>query len=88
MDTIEKVYCTGHGNNDALVAALASKNNCDPMAMAAMMNQNDCMNNQFAYLIWMIFAMRNICIAELLLPDTIEHYQDGLRESTWAEGHC
>lgn len=27
MDTIEKVYCTGHDNNDALVAALASKNN-------------------------------------------------------------
>lgn len=25
MDTIEKVYCTGHDNNDALVAALASK---------------------------------------------------------------
>ena len=45
-------------NNDALVAALASKNNCDPMAMAAMMNQNDYMNNPFAYLIWMIFAMR------------------------------
>lgn len=43
MDTIEKVYCTGHDNNDALVAALASKNNCDPMAMAAMMNQNDYM---------------------------------------------
>lgn len=57
-DTIEKVYCTGHDNNDALVAALASKNNCDPMAMAAMMNQNDYMNNPFAYLIWMIFAMR------------------------------
>lgn len=56
--TIEKVYCTGHDNNDALVAALASKNNCDPMAMAAMMNQNDYMNNPFAYLIWMIFAMR------------------------------
>lgn len=31
MDTIEKVYCTGHDNNDALVAALASKNNCDPV---------------------------------------------------------
>ena len=45
MDTIEKVYCTGHDNNDALVVALASKNNCDPMAMAAMMNQNDYMNN-------------------------------------------
>lgn len=28
------------------------------MAMAAMMNQNDYMNNPFAYLIWMIFAMR------------------------------
>lgn len=27
MDAIEKVYCTGHDNNDALVAALASKNN-------------------------------------------------------------
>lgn len=51
MDTIEKVYCTGHDNNDALVAALASKNNCDPMAMAAMMNQNDYMNNPFAYLL-------------------------------------
>ena len=58
MDSIEKIYCTGHDNNDALVAALASKNNCDPMAMAAMMNQNDYMNNPFAYLIWMIFAMR------------------------------
>lgn len=58
MDTIEKVYCAGHDNNDALVAALASKNNCDPMAMAAMMNQNDYINNPFAYLIWMIFAMR------------------------------
>lgn len=57
MDTIEKVYCTGH-DNDALVAALANKNSCDPMAMAAMMNQNDYMNNPFAYLIWMIFAMR------------------------------
>lgn len=22
MDTIEKVYCTGHDNNDALVAAV------------------------------------------------------------------
>ena len=28
MDTIEKVYCTGRDNNDALVSALASKNNC------------------------------------------------------------
>ena len=28
------------------------------MAAIAMMNQNDYMNNPFAYLIWMIFAMR------------------------------
>lgn len=25
MDTIEKVYCTGHDNNDALVAAGRSR---------------------------------------------------------------
>ena len=60
MDTIEKVYCTGHDNNDALVAALASKNNCDPMAMAAMMNggMNNWCNNPFIYLVWMMFANR------------------------------
>ena len=57
MDSIEKIYCTGHDNNDALIAALTNRNN-DPMAMAALMNQNDYMNNPFAYLIWMIFAMR------------------------------
>lgn len=27
MDTIEKVYCTGHDNNDALVAALQQRYN-------------------------------------------------------------
>lgn len=58
MDTLEKIYCTGNNSNDALVAALANKNSYDPMAMAAAMNQNDYMNNPFAYLIWMIFAMR------------------------------
>lgn len=42
MDTIEKVYCTGHDNNDALVSDLTYKNNCYQMAMAAMMNQNVC----------------------------------------------
>lgn len=41
MDTIEKVYCTGHDNNDALVAALASKNNCDPMAMADVVGKKE-----------------------------------------------
>lgn len=59
MDTLEKIYCTGHeSNNDALVAALASKQNNDPMATAAMMNSNNYMNNPFAYLIWLVFAMR------------------------------
>lgn len=57
MDSVEKIYCTGH-DNDALVAALANHNN-DPMAMAAMMNnQNQWGNNPFAYLIWLVFAMR------------------------------
>jgi hypothetical protein len=27
MDTIEKVYCTGHDNNDALVAANHAQGN-------------------------------------------------------------
>lgn len=60
MDTIEKVYCTGHDNNDALLATLASKNNNDPMAMAAMMNggMNNWCNNPFIYLVWMMFANR------------------------------
>lgn len=58
MDSVEKIYCTGHDNNDALIAALANHNN-DPMAMAAMMNnQNQWGNNPFAYLIWLVFAMR------------------------------
>lgn len=57
MDSVEKIYCTGH-DNDALVAALANHNS-DPMAMAAMMNnQNQWGNNPFAYLIWLVFAMR------------------------------
>lgn len=47
MDTLEKIYCTGHENNDALVATLANQRNNDPMAMAAMMNggMNNWMNN-------------------------------------------
>lgn len=43
MDTLEKIYCTGHDNNDALIATLANQRNNDPMAMAAMMNGG--MNN-------------------------------------------
>jgi len=57
-DTIEKIYCTGENNNDALVAALANKQ--DPMAMAAMMNGGGMggWNNPFIYLVWMMFANR------------------------------
>lgn len=60
MDTLEKIYCTGHDNNDALIATLANQHNNDPMAMAAMMNggMNNWCNNPFIYLVWMMFANR------------------------------
>lgn len=69
-NTIEKIYCCdgGYGrrydNNDALYALLAQNQNrnCDPMAMAAMMNGggfgNGGWNNPFVYLVWMMFAQR------------------------------
>jgi len=38
-DTVEKIYCTDN-NNDALLASVMGKNNNDPMAMAAMLNNN------------------------------------------------
>ena len=59
MDTLEKVYCTGHDNNDALVATLAGQNNNNAMT-AAMMNNgmNNWCNNPFVYLVWMMFANR------------------------------
>lgn len=60
MDTLEKIYCTGHDNNDALIATLANQRNNDPMAAAAMMNggMNNWCNNPFIYLVWMMFANR------------------------------
>lgn len=60
METLEKIYCTGHDNNDALIATLANQRNNDPMAMAAMMNggMNNWCNNPFIYLVWMMFANR------------------------------
>jgi hypothetical protein len=60
MGTLEKIYCTGHDNNDALIATLANQRNNDPMAMAAMMNggMNNWCNNPFIYLVWMMFANR------------------------------
>lgn len=61
MDTLEKIYCTGHDNNDALIATLANQRNNDPMAAAAMMNggMNNWMNNPFIYLVFlMMFGNR------------------------------
>lgn len=61
MDS-EKIYCTDCRSNDALWAATManSRNNNDPMAMAAMMNggMGNQWNNPFIYLVWMMFARR------------------------------
>lgn len=51
------------GNDAALWATLANKNNTDPMAAMAMMNggfggANAMWNNPFIYLVWMMFAQR------------------------------
>ena len=51
-DTVEKIYCTD--NNDALLASIMDKNNNDPMAMAAMLNNNQWMNNPFIYLVFLM----------------------------------
>ena len=55
----EKVYCYDHpsayNNHDALaIAAMAGRNNEDPLAMASMMNNNQCMNNPFIYLVFLM----------------------------------
>lgn len=56
-----KIYCLDRGNDNALAAAAlanSGRHDSDPMAMAAMMSQNQQWNNPFAYLIWMMFAGR------------------------------
>lgn len=55
-DNVEKIYCT---DNDALLASVMSKNNNDPMAMAAMLNNNQWMNNPFIYLVFLMMFGRN-----------------------------
>ena len=57
----EKIICMDKGNNDALAyAAMANRNQSDPMAMMAAMNgnMNGWQNNPFIYLVWMMFANR------------------------------
>lgn len=56
-DTVEKIYCTD--NNDALLASVMGKNNNNPMAMAAMLNNNQWMNNPFIYLVFLMMFGRN-----------------------------
>jgi hypothetical protein len=57
----EKVYCYNHPSQDnslPLMAAMMSQNKgCDPMVMAALMNnnaENNWMNNPFAYIMFMM----------------------------------
>lgn len=55
----EKVYCYDHpsayNNHDALaIAAMAGRNNEDPLAMVSMMNNNQWMNNPFIYLVFLM----------------------------------
>ena len=55
----EKVYCYDHpsayNNHAALaIAAMAGRNNEDPLAMASMMNNNQWMNNPFIYLVFLM----------------------------------
>ncbi len=52
-ENVGKIYCLDR-DNDALVAAILANGNrrdYDPMAYAAMFNQNQQWNNPFAYLI-------------------------------------
>lgn len=46
-ENVSKIYCFDKGRDGS-----------DPMAFAALMNQNQQWNNPFAYLIWMMFAGR------------------------------
>lgn len=57
-DTVEKIYCTDNNSNDAILASLAN-NSHDPMAMAAMMNNSQWMNNPFIYLVFLMMFGRN-----------------------------
>lgn len=58
MDDTSKIYCLDRGDDALAAAILANKHDHDPMAYAAMFNQNQQWNNPFAYLIWMMFAGR------------------------------
>lgn len=50
---IEKIYCCDRDNNDALIAAMLSNRNDNPMAYAIMNGNNNWNNNPFAYLMFL-----------------------------------
>lgn len=56
-ETVEKIYCCDHGNNDNTLTAaiLANRDRCNDWGpMAAMLNnQNEWMNNPFAYIMFL-----------------------------------
>lgn len=57
----EKIVCCDSGRSDALAYAIgaAGNRNNDPMAMAAMMNNSQWMNNPFIYLVFLMMFGRN-----------------------------
>lgn len=57
----EKIVCCDSGRSDALAYAMgaAGNRNNDPMAMAAMMNNSQWMNNPFIYLVFLMMFGRN-----------------------------
>ena len=56
---VDKIYCMDHSNNDALAYLAGQNRNSDPMAMAAMMNNSQWMNNPFIYLVFLMMFGRN-----------------------------
>ena len=73
-DTVEKIYCTD--NNDALLASVMGKNNNDPMAMAAMLNNNQWMNNPFIYLVFLMMFGRMDYGETMLMVFRMQKFRD------------
>ena len=73
-DTVEKIYCTD--NNDALLASVMDKNNNDPMAMAAMLNNNQWMNNPFIYLVFLMMFGKTDYGVTMLIVFRMQKFRD------------
>ncbi len=59
-EVIKTTSCCNDAMMGGLLGAMANRNNNDPLAMAAMMRNDDAnqWNNPFIYLVWMMFAQR------------------------------